>query len=289
MWKRAMFLMVVFGFFLPSLSYAGGVVSDPDLPAQYKSQNFIIHTKESKKFARQVAYSLETFRKFFLKGFASSQCFGKPLKILSPQVFIFSSKKDFQAFCSQHKKQFVDRNAFFDWWWDAGCKDIKTKWHWRLISFVQKKYEDMQKYIIHELTHIFLNYYLDKIPLWLDEGIATYMQTVQILRGRLKQGRPDYDYLKEYRRAIQTRRQIAFTELMGLDSEQDAKFTYLHYSESWALVHCLLRSRRSVKKFWAFLKDCQKKGEYDKNFQKYFRITPENLQKVVEKYVFVLK
>ncbi len=269
-------------------------VTDPDLPKKYVSSHFEIYTRESKKYAKQVATVLEIFRKTFVKGFGSSRCFGRPLKILKPQVFIFPQKSDFVAFCQKHKPAMVNREAFFDWWWGPGMERVKTQWHFRLISFVHSSFKETQKFLIHELTHIFLNYYLDRIPLWLDEGIATYMQTALIQRGRLKQGIPAYGFLKELRQAYREKRNIPLKELFKMGPDDDSKFTPLHYAQSWALVHFLLSNKRSVRAFWAFLKKVEKTKKYEDAFWKIFfrrysEIALHQLEKALKAYVFRLK
>ena len=294
--KHSLLFILWGGFFLSPLfaAFSKKPVVDPPLPKAYTSKNFVIFTKLPKKYAKKVAQVLEVFRGFFLKGFSSSRCFGKPLKILPPEVYIFSSRKEYQNFCRKHKPAFTNREAFFDWWWEPGMKTVKERWHWRLISFHRPRFATLQRYLIHELTHIFLNYYLDEIPLWLDEGIATYMETVQIRGQRLIQGIPAYGFLRAYRQAVRERRQLSLKELLKLGPDDDEKFTSLHYAQSWALVHYLLRTRQSVKTFWRFLKACAKDRKYYSHFVHFFlgKDSPsrwKHLQRNLERYIFLLK
>src|SRR5262249_15487543 len=45
--------------------------------------------------------------------------------------------------------------------------------------------------LLHELTHVFAGYALGSIPLWLNEGLAKYLESVVVEEGATVVGRPD--------------------------------------------------------------------------------------------------
>lgn len=267
---------------LPYPGYAALV--NPSLPKKYTSKHFHVYTKLSKKYAKSIALNLEIFRKKFLYLFRF-----KKLNIRPVCVYVFQTQNQFNAFCKLHKKNMLGRMAFCDWEWGPGDAKKKEKFRWRLITWAHPP-KDLIQYLIHELTHIFLNFYLDNPPLWLDEGLAVYFQTAQIHRKKIYVGFYPKKFLQEYKSAIRQKKTIPFQTLLAYSADDDDKFTSLHYAQSWAIIHYFLRGNPKWRRpFGKFLKACAKKPNYHKNYQKYIRIPPPQLEKIISQYVFQLR
>lgn len=285
--KYTWFVIVATLALLIAPSTALGVTKDPKLPKVHTSKNFKIHTEHSKIFAMQVGNVLEAFRKKFLRLFKSK----KKLDVTKPLVFVYKTKAEYQAFCRANKPAFVNNEAFMDWRWGPDEAKIKEKWEWRIITWAHKKFADTAKYMVHELTHIFNNYYFDAPPLWLDEGLAVYFQTSRITRRGIVVGIYDKDFIKQYKQAIRNRKALTLKELFSLGADDDAKFTNLHYAQSWVLVHFLFHYKRGrlSKKFNKFFVESVKNGEYEKNFKKHFPFRHATLEAELKRYLFRMK
>ena len=94
----------------------------------------------------------------------------------------------------------------------------------------------------HEVTHGYLHAVVDDIPLWLDEGLAEYFEVDRDSRGfnlshrRLLQHRRVED---NWRPNLERLEQVTVASDMG----------QMHYAESWAWVHFLLRSSDDRRQF----------------------------------------
>jgi hypothetical protein len=54
--------------------------------------------------------------------------------------------------------------------------------------------DDGRRLFVHEMTHAFVERWLGLVPLWLDEGLAQYFETMRIERGRIVLGEPAGNY-----------------------------------------------------------------------------------------------
>jgi hypothetical protein len=92
--------------------------------------------------------------------------------------------------------------------------------------------------VAHELAHDFNDAYLGVTPTWLNEGLATYFQTVEVAAGRATIGRKSaLDNLS----FLRDREYPGTRALVGMDSERfHAQEGRDHYIASWKLVHLLL-------------------------------------------------
>ncbi len=112
----------------------------------------------------------------------------------------------------------------------------------------------------HEYTHLLVNLKFGSVPLWLNEGLANYFQTIRLWDSHFSLGewRPDYE---------QTLRQMGFIPLHVLaDVEEDSPYynreerLQRFYAQSWLLVHYLLhgeqgRHRKGLEVLLELLRD----------------------------------
>lgn len=104
--------------------------------------------------------------------------------------------------------------------------------------------------LAHELAHEMVDRVFPNLPAWLDEGLATFLQTLQVEDGRLELGGfPDVGVLH-----------YAFLETVSLETLFRASPSVLYgprggayYATAWGLVHYLLSRRGSTASFGRWL------------------------------------
>jgi hypothetical protein len=118
--------------------------------------------------------------------------------------------------------------------WSSACVDYKEK-----LIYTYPNQEKFNSILVHELTHIIFREYvgMDKLPLWLDEGIAAYMEEKHS-KPRLKRdvspvGRAikDNSYIR-----VSDLNKITFSDIKGKDQD----YVNLFYLESFSIVSFLI-------------------------------------------------
>jgi|GEM_PF-5777739 len=114
------------------------------------------------------------------------------------------------------------------------------------IAFVRQDeyYKDIA-IVVHEMTHVFNRFSLDKTPVWLDEGMAQYYSNLAAEAS----GAPDIkagifrDDLVTLDRALKDGRFARVRELLRMeDDEFYGESSKVNYAESWALVYYLRKA-----------------------------------------------
>lgn len=95
----------------------------------------------------------------------------------------------------------------------------------------------------HEYLHFVMQNTIPELPLWLDEGLAEYYSTFEILGGKAFVGR----LLPGYLQLLRSGALLSMEELLAVDSAALGRGNKLwvdhFYAQSWALTHYLLASR----------------------------------------------
>ena len=207
---------------------------------QIKTNHFIINYRAdvSKDFVFQIKNEAERFYRIITQEFNfvrdESWLWDKRAKI-----FIAKDKDDYA--------QSFDCSA-----WSGACVNYRDK-----IIYTYPNQERFSSLFAHELTHIIFREYVGEgeLPLWLDEGIATYMEN----KYGDKRYQNAYQYLKNQ---ISTNNYIKFSKLenitpRGLASESK-EYVTLFYVESFSIVDFAMRKYGKYK-FSRFL-DSLRKG-----------------------------
>lgn len=108
--------------------------------------------------------------------------------------------------------------------------------------------------IYHEYFHVLAEAALGEIPLWLNEGMASYWQATQIFSGEMRVGGANLGHISALRREAMMPLSRLFA--VGHDSPeyQDADKASMFYAQSWALVHYLMvGDRRGREKIAGYL------------------------------------
>lgn len=96
--------------------------------------------------------------------------------------------------------------------------------------------------VYHEYLHFVMQNTIPELPLWLDEGLAEFYSTFEVLGGKAYVGRA----LREHVGFLQSARWLPLEQLILVDHaalrEHDEEWVTTVYAQSWALTHYLLAS-----------------------------------------------
>ncbi len=118
--------------------------------------------------------------------------------------------------------------------WSAACVDYQGK--------IIYTYPDQEKFIsvfVHELTHIIFREYIKggKLPLWLDEGVAVYMED--------KYGHTYSGGTSSLKQKIREDTYIKFSELdkmtVGSLNNKNQDYINLFYLESFSIINFIIK------------------------------------------------
>ena len=118
--------------------------------------------------------------------------------------------------------------------WSAACVDYQHK-----IIYTYYGQANFSSIFAHELTHIIFREYIrkTKLPLWLDEGMATYIED--------KYGSGKYRAeLRPLRRSVTKGKYIRFPELVRVSARElaykPADYVNLFYIQSFSIVNFII-------------------------------------------------
>jgi FimV-like protein len=124
---------------------------------------------------------------------------------------------------------------------------------------------DASNIIFHEYVHYVSDTNLWYLPVWLEEGLAEFYATFEVVADVVYVGLPDYRHLATLRDSTI----VPFESLLAVDhssplyNEKDRKGDF--YSQSWALVHYMMLGntdrRRQLEVYLAQIRDGTPAGE----------------------------
>lgn len=178
------------------------------------------------------------------------------------QVVVFSSQVRYRNYLSQKIPQALQRRAIF----------YKSGEVYQLYTF---RHKDLMVDLRHEYTHALLHQSLPFIPLWIDEGLAEFMEE-----------RPEQRAQSARQSAMKWRCRTGWKpnlkELEKIPSA--AHMTQEHYRDSWAWVSYLLNdSERSRSLFRTYLQAISA-GEAPGNFSDWLQSRDSEVAKRVGSY-----
>jgi tetratricopeptide (TPR) repeat protein len=94
--------------------------------------------------------------------------------------------------------------------------------------------------IYHEYFHLLLTVNLGDIPLWLNEGLASFWSTTEIWANDVRIGGADRDHVELLRREPMLPLPVLFAVNHDSPHYKDADKALVFYAQSWAFVHYLL-------------------------------------------------
>jgi hypothetical protein len=94
--------------------------------------------------------------------------------------------------------------------------------------------------VYHEYTHLFLREADQKLPLWLNEGLAEFYQNTEIFEDHVVLGEPDQQHLM----LLREQQLLPLPVLFNIDEKSpyylEEKKGAVFYAECWALTHYLM-------------------------------------------------
>jgi tetratricopeptide (TPR) repeat protein len=144
--------------------------------------------------------------------------------------------------------------------------------------------------IYHEYLHYVLRNNYATLPLWLNEGLAEYYSTFEVVEGEAKIGLPIVDHI----RWLRGNKMMPLTALLAIDesspayNENERRGGF--YAQSWALVHYLVAgSPERLEQAVRYLKLLQDGEPLDAAFRQSFGDTAaleRELRTYVQSYTF---
>jgi hypothetical protein len=191
--------------------------------------HFLLATNVDAQFARDVAVRLEPLHRTYCEFFAS---LGIPRKnVTRTRVRIFADKASFDRYNEIRGKKGL-RNHY-----DCGDTEIVIYRHGQVVDW---------ETIFHELAHRFTHAHFLRIPVWLDEGLATYLGNSVVENGKLVLGKRYRNWLSSVKPAVQSQKYLPLKELFNMQSRDfySGPRETLHYAQSWGVVHFLMHMLR---------------------------------------------
>ncbi len=116
---------------------------------------------------------------------------------------------------------------------------------------------EIERRLAHEILHSVLRMRIPNatdLPMWLDEGLATYVELTPNRRGRLESGAPRVDLLESLAVAHAAGVLPSISRFLRVQyREFHGAHTRAYYSKAWALVHFLLEKRGGRRKLGQYL------------------------------------
>ena len=191
---------------------------------ELNSENFTFYSNAGQRTTQQVATDLEELR------FVLVQVTDLELPAAVPiRVYVFKSRESFAPYRHFRDYQPVATAGYFLERTDADY-----------IAIDASTREDASSLVYHEYVHSVASATLQRLPLWLEEGLAELYQTFDVTRGSARIGLPVSRHLV----LLNSSPILPLEELFAVDhtspAYNDATLKESFYAESWALVHYLL-------------------------------------------------
>jgi hypothetical protein len=189
---------------------------------QLRSSHFIINYQEGveRSYAANIKQKAEDFYKKITQEF----------NLVRDKLWLWDDRA--KIFVADNKKEYFDN--FNCPKWSAACVDYRAK---KIYTYSGQKY--FISTLAHELTHIIFREYIKRqdLPLWLDEGMAMYIET-KFFDSRY------YDFSDRIRKMIKNNSFIPFKELTELSirslNQKSDSYAETFYLQSFSLINFII-------------------------------------------------
>ena len=193
---------------------------------QVRTPRFTIVTNSSAKQGRRIAYQFERMRAMFQQTFPQVGDPESPVFVLAVK-----SKDQFQAL---EPDDYVFKKAL-----PLHGMFVRTSEKNYILMRLDSEAGNPYPVVYHEYTHLFLREADERMPLWLNEGLAEFYQNTEIYDQKVLQGEANQQHLSFLRQA----RLLPLITLFSVDEKspyylQEKKGAIFH-AECWALTHYL--------------------------------------------------
>jgi hypothetical protein len=229
------------------------------------------------------AWQVNTFMNEMLKQY--SQFFSNWSPKGGARVVVFDNLEEFRAYAGPvtgmihagllgycHLKTDEDDNTFYE-----------------LVTY---EHPGMWRTLAHEGFHQFLGYELgEQVPMWLNEGMAQYFETSDVVNGRLRPGLISTAKLRAAQYLVRSGRAPALAELIQMNRATFYANARVTYPTSWALVYYLLNrdgANFRSSNFRRYLQDLKMQRDDIASFQRRFGRDSAQWQRDFERYILQL-
>ncbi len=150
-----------------------------------------------------------------------------------------------------------------------------------------KKYRARLNVAFHEYAHHFFNQYFNlKLPLWYNEGLATYLSSVSFQKGSVTLGKPSSKRIKR----LINRPWEPFDILLGIinkhpySSNQNMLITTF-YDHSWLVTHYLHNDEKLLQSFGEYIIKLNEGVNSLLAFKQAFKITIKDFEALLKTYL----
>lgn len=226
---RRLWPLVVLGVVASFLAGCGAASFTTGRPAserwlQVVTPHFVVNTDLARPRALSMAQALEDSRAALL----ASAWPGAEAPRGRTQVMLFAKQRDLSRYAGRNNQGVVFTRAGFE----------------RLLAFRAGFVRDEPTVAVHELVHDLSRWFFPLQPLWLAEGLAVYLEGIEVdrERGRVVMGTVSMDSVEWLRHArfIPSTSQLFAARDFGSIAPGDAASFYLG---SWVLVRYLLEEQ----------------------------------------------
>lgn len=238
--KKKIFLHFFAGFLLFVSCYFSSVVcfaKDKDF-RQLCCEHFIInyHKDVGRPYALKIKDTAEKFYRVITQEF----------HLVRDKLWVWENRA--KIFIAKDRDSYI--KSFDCSPWSAACVDLKQK-----IIYTYPEDSRFISVFVHELTHIIFREYAgtNNLPLWLDEGIAVYMEN--------KYGGDFYrNRLSFLKKKIENNDHISLSRLVKITPQELAPasddYVNLFYTESFSIVNFIIKKygRHNFSRFLTYLK-----------------------------------
>ena len=192
-----------------------------------ETPNFIVYGETGERRVREVAEEFERFREALGRVIPGA---ATPAPVPTV-VVVFGSQRSFQPYVPRFNGKPVKLGGYF-----FSSDDMN------IVAFADGNRTESLRTIFHEYVHLVIENVSQGLPLWLNEGLAEYYSTFQVLEG----GRRALigAVIPAHLHLLSERRPLSIPELLAVDSKSSAynegERQSLFYAQSWALVHMLV-------------------------------------------------
>jgi len=264
---KILVVIIIFSVLISGIGFGLGVTpfvyAEEDGFRQLKSEHFIINYKEGvdNSYVRKIKSTAEKYYRVITQQF----------NFYRDKFWTWDNRA--KVFIASDKDDYVE--SFDCSPWSSACVDYYSK-----VIYTYPDQEIATPVFVHELTHIIFREYIGegKLPLWLDEGVAVYMED--------KYGDTYRNAIYFLKEAIANGSYIKFSKLNNIavrslnDREQD--YINLFYLESFSIINFIMK-KHGKHKFSNFLRRLRKGDGLEQALSKSF-YDFKDLDKLEEKW-----
>jgi len=187
---------------------------------ELSSPHVLLYTDVDADTARQRVAEIESWRQALVDAYAAAIAPGKAPPAGRLLVFHFHDCSDLRPVWGDHV---------------AAMKSVSADFQQRRAVLVCESDQDWRRRenVVHELAHAMNHHFLGAIPIWLEEGLATYFQTVTVEGGELVLGKISPDVLRARHYPWPVRELLALSRDACYQPDHDC------HVAAWWLVHLL--------------------------------------------------